>query len=213
MKFKNTQPTKDQKPFDIKPLKKQRHWKLWIIFGIFMMTLIAMAGYGVKSFNDKYFFASPIQARPINIISPVASESAKKPITIKVVEPVQAQEVDNPSDHEIAEYIASKDWDYGTAIRLAKSENAWNSRGHFDCTINNAGTNKDGSIDYGIMQINSIHRAFVEDYYSRPFEEVVTNCKDNIDVAYMIYQRNNNIFNPWSAYNNGSYKGHSIIEL
>ena len=61
--------------------------------------------------------------------------------------------------------------------------------------------------------MNNIHRKFVEDYYSRPFEEVVTDCFDNIDVAYKIYQRNGNSWTPWSAYTNGSYANHAVIDL
>lgn len=197
----------------IEPLKKKTHWKLWLVIGIILVSLIAMAGYGVKSFFEKYYLVVPVQSKEVKLIKTTPTPTKKPKQAIVIVEEVQAQEPTTKSDLEIAQYINLKDWDYETAIKVAKSENAWNSRKAFDCTINNAGTNKDGSIDYGIFQINNIHRKFVEDYYSRPFEEVVTNCFENIDVAYMIYERNGNAWTPWSAYNNGSYKGHSVIEL
>lgn len=208
MKFKKTTEQKINTP-----IKKKTHWKLWLIVGLIFVALVSMAGYGVKSFFDKYYIVAPVQSKEVKLIKTTPTPTKKPKQAVKVIEEVYAQEVENPTDLDIARYIKSKDWDYETAIKVAKSENAWNSRKAFDCTIDNAGTNKDGSIDYGIFQVNNIHRKFVEDYYSRPFEEVVTDCYENIDVAYMIYERNGNSFTPWSAYNNLSYVNHTIINL
>lgn len=168
--------------------------------------------YTTYDFINNHTFRTPILIRFQNpapykyhpLISPVGK--AKKKVSLIH----QAYAAEEPiTDQKIADYIRSKDWDYSIAIRIAKSENGWNSRKHFDCTINNAGTNRDGSIDYGIFQINNIHRAKIEAYYLRPFEEVVTNCFDNVDVAYDIYKSSG--WYPWSAYNNGSYLNHKEI--
>lgn len=69
---------------------KKSHWKLWLLFGIFMISLIAMAGYGVKSFFSIYYIASPIQTRPVKITNPEFKNVKPKKQAIKVVEPVYA---------------------------------------------------------------------------------------------------------------------------
>lgn len=63
----------------------------------------------------------------------------------------------------------------------------------------NAGLNRDGSVDYGLMQINSIHADMVGgDLESLRDPEV------NIRVAYSL-SRGGTDWTPWSAYNNGKY--------
>lgn len=118
---------------------------------------------------------------------------------------VEAAEI-NPSDREIAKYIASKDWDYSTAIRIAKSENAWNYTQSFDCT-RRGGQNSNGTYDHGLWQINDIHiksgAISLEDAYD---------CYKSTDFAYGLYKGRGN-WSAWYAYTNGSYLNHSVIEL
>jgi hypothetical protein len=134
-----------------------------------------------------------IKAPQIN----VASQSAR----FNLVQEAYA-ESPKTQDQKIADYIKSKDWDYDTAIRVAKSENAYLSRGHFDCEVTHK--NNNGSIDYGLLQINSIHRVSVEAYFNEPFETAMSDCFKNIDEAYRIWQDSG--WNPWVSYTGGWWK-------
>jgi len=64
--------------------------------------------------------------------------------------------------------------------------------------------NKDGSIDRGIAQINSIHCPRVEKLYKESCETALFDAKTNIDFAYIKYVEEG--FQPWVAYWNGAYK-------
>lgn len=52
--------------------------------------------------------------------------------------------------------------------------------------------NRNGTTDHGIFQINSIHAAKHGDGFK-------TSWKENIDVAYKIYQKAGNKFRPWTC--------------
>lgn len=57
--------------------------------------------------------------------------------------------------------------------------------------------NSNGSTDYGLMQINSIHGYDAKRLVSDPLY--------NADCAYKIYKDAGNTWGPWSTYHNGSY--------
>lgn len=65
--------------------------------------------------------------------------------------------------------------------------------------IDNAGTNRDGSVDYGLMQINSIHADMVGGNL-----EALRDPATNIKIAYSL-SRQGTDWTAWSAYNNGKY--------
>ena len=105
------------------------------------------------------------------------------------------------SDQEIKDYIRSKDWDDSIAIRVAKSENAWNLTRSFDCARVGYNNDKHNSRDRGIFQIN--------DYWHPHFsDEQAFDCFENIDYAYEIYKSRGN-WSAWYAYSNGSYLNHT----
>lgn len=66
--------------------------------------------------------------------------------------------------------------------------------------IDNAGTNTDGSVDYGLMQVNSIHADMVGGDL-----ESLRNPQVNVRVAYSLSHQGND-WTAWSAYNNGKYR-------
>lgn len=133
----------------------------------------------------------PLEKRQVSKIKPTG-------VTIDVV----SQQLDM-SDKDIADYIKSKSWDYSIAIRLAKSENYWNLTHSFNCSRTH--TNKDGSVDVGIFQINSIHSSTLAKRGMTM--EDMKDCKKNIDFAYeWVYKGSS--WNAWSAYTNKSYLTH-----
>lgn len=78
-----------------------------------------------------------------------------------------------------------------TAVAIAMAE----SSGRADATHSNT----NGSIDRGLMQINSIHSQLLSQY----------NWKDplqNMQMAYQIWKDAGNSWTPWSTFNNGAYQ-------
>lgn len=201
MKFKT-----HKEPINTNLGKKKTHWKMWLLLWLFFTGVFVMAGYGVKSFFDKYYIVSPVQDRKVKLIIPTPTPTKAKQ-AVRVVEPVYASEPVTKTDLEIAQYIALKDWDYATAIRIAKSENFWNKTNSFDCTREGS-LNSNGTRDHGLWQINDIHIQSGEITL-----EDTLDCFKSTDFAYRLYARRNNTFGAWSAYNNGSYLNHTIINL
>jgi hypothetical protein len=79
-------------------------------------------------------------------------------------------------------------------IAILKAEN-----GSHECTRDNRGLNRNGSIDIGLTQINWTPMS--------PYSfEQLQNCKFNLDIAMMKYQARG--FQPWAAYNSGRYLQH-----
>lgn len=87
--------------------------------------------------------------------------------------------------------ICAKDWDCKTAIAVAKAESG------LRCNATNLNNNK--SVDSGLYQINSVHKA---KYQGKD----IFDCQTNIEIAYQIYKAQS--WNPWVAYNTGAYKKH-----
>jgi len=73
------------------------------------------------------------------------------------------------------------------ALAIVSAESSWNEE-----AVNK---NKNGSIDVGLFQVNSIHGYDIEDLKD-PFY--------NIDIAYKIFKRDS--WKAWATYNNGRYK-------
>ena len=76
------------------------------------------------------------------------------------------------------------------AVAVAKAESGWDYSAK-------GGPNSNGSYDWGLFQINDVHK---------PSAEVKTSPLANARAAFGIYSRAGKTFKPWAAYNNGSYK-------
>jgi hypothetical protein len=71
--------------------------------------------------------------------------------------------------------------------------------GTHECTRDNRGTNRNGSVDIGLAQINWSPKS------SYTFEQL-QDCKFNLDVALSMVARRG--FQPWYVYTKGTYKKH-----
>ncbi len=79
------------------------------------------------------------------------------------------------------------------ALAISQAEN-----GTRRCDRDNKGTNKDGSTDIGVFQINAhAHR-------NKATPEQLRDCLTNILVAKQIFDRQG--WSPWVVYKTGAYK-------
>ena len=165
---------------------------------------------GVDEINDFIYSNDenePTETESVQIVTitvPVTPPPAPTPVAIK---PVQAKLVYNnippkvaASDKvymhepELREYLCPKMGADKCEVFIAilKGEN-----GTHECTRDNRGTNKNGSIDVGLAQINWTPRS--------PYTiEQLRDCKFNLDIALKKYQSRG--FQPWAVYNTGKYK-------
>lgn len=158
-----------------------------------------------KPYRDRYVSPLPADIKVTPLVTPVEKKKPtptpiKKAHTFDLVRSVEAS--DTPSDQEIINYICSKDWDCQTAVAIAKSENFWNLTKSFDCGRMGK-VNKNGTVDAGLWQINSIH------INSGAITQAdALDCFKATDFAYKLYRGRGNTFTAWYAFTNGSYKSH-----
>jgi hypothetical protein len=103
-------------------------------------------------------------------------------------EEVAAPEMASPPSSEIEKTIYEKfgDSNYKTALAIAKAESRLNPIAR--------NTNRNGTEDCGIFQINSIHN---------PSKIQCEHPEENAEMAYQIFQRHG--WTAWSVYNNKRY--------
>lgn len=89
--------------------------------------------------------------------------------------------------------IDKYDWNHDIAFAVMRAEN-----GACDPTRNNAGLNRDGSVDYGLFQVNSIHADMVQGDLTKLYDPAT-----NIATAYRIYSGGG--WKAWSTYTSGKY--------
>ncbi len=136
----------------------------------------------------------PVEATPIEVEAKVAIAQVKKstPLPPKVT-PEERVYMHEP---EIRAYICPKmgDKDCNIFVAVLKAEN-----GTHECTRDNRGLNRNGSVDVGLAQINWNPK------YNPPYSlEDLRDCKFNLDIAIKKYEARG--FQPWYAYTKGAYK-------
>ena len=89
---------------------------------------------------------------------------------------------------EFREIVEKYPWNSKIMLAIAQAESGCNPRS------DNSGLNTDGTYDYGLFQINSVHG------HSR---SILANPAKNTEIAFKIWQSQG--YRAWSAYNNGSY--------
>ena len=135
--------------------------------------------------------------------TPVPKPLIKSPANaprIKIASTLPPKAVDKVYMHEpeIRAYLCPKFGNVdkcNTFIAILKAEN-----GTHECTRDNRGLNRNGTVDVGLAQINWNPR-------SSPYTfEQLQDCKFNLDIAMQKYAARG--FQPWAAYNKGAYKKH-----
>lgn len=116
-------------------------------------------------------------------------EYVEEPETTESVREMQGEEVKEEVYTGVcAEYydlVAQYDWDVKTVLAIMKAESG--------CNPNAVNHNTNGTVDTGLMQLNS-------QYWKQTFDPA-----ENIEEAYRVYTRSGNRFTPWVVYNTGKY--------
>lgn len=89
---------------------------------------------------------------------------------------------------EFREIVEKYPWNSKIMLAIARAESGCNPKS------DNSGLNTDGTYDYGLFQINSVHG------HSR---SILANPAKNTEIAFKIWQSQG--YRAWSVYNNGSY--------
>ncbi|HYE22655.1 MAG TPA: hypothetical protein VD998_03640 [Verrucomicrobiae bacterium] len=146
--------------------------------------------------------ADPVATTPPPAPSPAPKAVAKTPAVVKAAALTASYQVPPKATNkvymhepEIRAYICPKlGANCNTFIAILKAEN-----GTHECTRDNRGLNRNGSIDIGLTQINWTPKS--------PYSfEQLQDCKFNLDIALKKYETRG--FQPWAAYNSGRYKRH-----
>jgi hypothetical protein len=126
-------------------------------------------------------------------IEPIQQPVIKTVAPTKTIVPAKAENKIFMHEPEIREYVCPKLGDRcDTFIAILKAEN-----GTHECTRDNRGLNKNGSVDVGLAQINWSK--------SSPYTfEQLQDCRFNLDIALKKIEYRG--FQPWVAYNKGIYK-------
>jgi hypothetical protein len=145
------------------------------IIGLFITGL-----YLINNFFEKneIIFKSPAE---ITFQAPITiSQRENKTVVIEIIKDASLPLTENE------QYLCQK---FGnqckTALEIQRRENATG-----DCDIFNV--NKNGSVDFGFMQVNSVHLGA-----DIKLSQLI-DCKSNIDVAYEIYKKFG--WNAWTTY-------------
>lgn len=88
--------------------------------------------------------------------------------------------------------VAQYAWNVDVAMAVMQAESGCNP------IRDNAGLNRDGSVDYGLFQVNSVHAAMVGGDL-----EKLRDPATNVRIAFAVYSGSG--WRAWSVFNSGSY--------
>lgn len=177
--------------------KKLEQLKVGVLRGVFAVMVLTLA----------YMFIDPQIANE----GQITKDYLRPVVKIYTIDEIRIEKLENSlqeTNDKLLQFTSSSytteydslfqkyfgsEWKKARAI--AKAESGLNCK-----TVQDT-LNPDGSVDYGLMQINSKaqgHR--VNHEYSK-----LLDCEENIKVAKDIYVGRGNSFSAWVAYTNGSW--------
>lgn len=163
----------------------------YILSVLLVAALVALKAHTPAQINNSVAIAEP-QTVQAQLTSKQDEASPQPP---KATEPETQQTVKTVVQHKGCEaykhLIAQYDWDLQVATAVMRAESGCNP------TATNK-ANRNGSVDRGLFQVNSVHKAKVgnlDDLYDPA---------TNIRIAYRVYLGSG--WKAWSVYNSGAYK-------
>lgn len=130
-------------------------------------------------------FAPPMSAPPLDLSSASGKVSCTAPVSALGA-------LDGTGVASLAYKAGFRDDDVAMAVAIAKAESQWNP-----LAVNDQNAN--GSTDFGLMQINSIHASLLATGdWKKPL--------DNMQMAFQIFTDAGAEWTPWATFNSGSYK-------
>lgn len=166
-----------------------RHPNMKILKCIAIVALVSV----ICSVATKPPELAPVTHKPAAVVQKAAVVAA----TVVVPEPVAAAAPAPVYPAGCANYlplIQQYDWNTNMAMAIMQAENVG-----CNPAIDNAGLNRDGSVDYGLFQVNSIHA----DMVAGDLESLRTPSV-NVAIAYSLSHHGTN-WTAWSTYKNGKY--------
>lgn len=162
------------------------------IFSVLLVAaLVALKAQTPAQFNNSVVQAEP-QTVQAQLISKQDEASPQPPQTTEPEKQQTAKPVAQSKGCEAYKHLVDQyDWDTNTALAVMRAESGCNPS-----ATNKA--NRNGSVDRGLFQVNSVHKAKVgnlDDLYDPA---------TNVRIAYRVYQGSG--WKAWSVYNSGAYK-------
>lgn len=158
-------------------VKSKSNHKVAMAFVLFAFII----GYTVATYiKESVSFAQVPMRTPITV-------TGKSTQVITQVEEVKAVTVEDMFDKY-------NDWNPKLMVAICKSENGWITKKDWNFTASND-ANSNGSWDYGICQINSIH-GFTKEWLSNP--------ENSVEAAHEVWLSAG--YEAWVNYNNGKYE-------
>lgn len=169
----------------------------YLIAALLSAVLIVLKAQSPAQINNSTTQNTPVQTVTA-MENEVKTDAPQVPIATqppKVVEPERQQTVKPVAQKKGCEaykhLIAQYDWDVSIATAVMRAESGCNPS-----ATNKA--NRNGSVDRGLFQVNSVHKAKVQSL------DDLYDPATNVSVAYRIHQSTG--WQAWSAYKNGTYK-------
>lgn len=118
--------------------------------------------------------------------------------------PLQGKQLGGAEVASIHWFAGWRDENLIIANAVAYAESNFYTRAYND-------QNSDGSVDRGILQVNSRHFGPGGVFENGPYTfDDMFDPKKNAEAAYIIYKRSRYTFRPWAAYTSGRYTANLV---